>query len=242
MSFGDKVDSDTAVRLPLDLAITLLKGVNGEMDLSLPLSGDLSDPKASVWQIVRTAVVGLVTNVAAAPFKLLSNLVGSEADLSQVAFDPNSSQLSADSIERLNAITKALKARPQISLSLTPTLSNEDDTELAKAALRATLLADSKDTDDEAYQKHVIKAYKAKQKANEVKPDSDAPEPDLAQMEVSLLADTEVPTSAREQLAQARADAVETYLTTTSEIEQTRLSSQTFDPENQSASVQFELK
>ena len=242
MSFGDKVDSDTAVSLPLDLAVTLLKGVNGEMDLSLPLSGDLSDPKASVWQIVRTAAMGLVTNVAAAPFKLLSNLVGSEADLSHIAFDANSSQLNADAIERLNAIAKALKARPQISLSLTPTLSNEDDTELAKAALRTQLLADSKDTDDEAYQKHVAKAYKAKQKANDVKPDSEAPKPDFAQMEISLLADTEVPAAARKQLAQARAAAVETYLTTTSEIEGTRLTSQTFDPENQSASVQFELK
>ncbi|WP_162028697.1 MULTISPECIES: DUF748 domain-containing protein [unclassified Lentimonas] len=242
MSFGDKVDSDTAVTLPLDLAITLLKGVNGEMDLSLPLSGDLSDPKASVWQIVRTAVVGLVTNVAAAPFKLLSNLVGSEADLSQVLFEPNSSQLNADSIERLNAIAKALKARPQISLSLTPTLSNEDDTELAKEALRAKLLADSKDTDDATYQKHVAKAYKAKQKASGTTSAHETAEPSLTQMEISLLADTEVPSSARKQLAQARVAAVESYLSTTSEIEDERLSSQTFDPENQSASVQFELK
>lgn len=242
MSFGDKVASDTAVSLPLDLAVTLLKGVNGEMDLSLPLSGDLSDPKASVWQIARTAAVGLITNVAAAPFKLLSNLVGSEADLSQVAFEPNSNQLSPDSIERLNAIAKALKARPQISLSITPTLSNEDDTELAKTALRTRLLGDFTDTDDKAYQKHLTKAYHNKLKANDTPKASDAPEPDFAQMEASLLADTEVPADARQQLAQARATVVEQYLIITSEIDPSRLSVQSLDVEKQSASVQFELK
>ncbi|MFQ3271400.1 MAG: flagellar motor protein MotB [Lentimonas sp.] len=242
MRFGDKVDSDTAMRLPLDLAITLLKGVNGEMDLSLPLSGDLSDPKASVWQIVRTATVGLITNVAAAPFKLLSNLVGSEADLSHVVFAPNSSQLNAGSIERLNIIAKALKARPQISLSLTPTLSNEDDTALAKAALHDTLLADSKDTDDVTYRKHVTKAYKAKQKAGGAEPATDAIEPDFAQMETSLLVATEVPADVRKQLAQARAAAVEDYLISSSEIEKSRLTAQDLDADKESASVQFELK
>jgi flagellar motor protein MotB len=240
MSFGEKVDSDTAISLPLDLAVTLLKGTNGQMDLSLPLSGDLSDPKASIWQIVRTAAVGLITNVATAPFKLLSNLVGSEADLSQVAFDPNSSQLTADTIDRLNAISKALKARPQILLSITPTLSDQDDVELAKAVLRTKLMANSKDTSAEAYQQRIAKAYEDQQKVSQ-QPSSDEPI-SIEQMEAILIENLQVPEATRQQLAEARATEVQRYFITTSEIDPSRLSVEVLDPEVHSASVQFELK
>lgn len=166
MELGERVDSPDALRLPLGLAISLLKGPNGVMDLSLPLSGDLYDPNIGLGQIIRTAIVGLITNVAAAPFKMLSNLVGADEDISQVAFAPGSAALSPESIRKLATLAQALQKRPQLRVQTVPSLSQDDLLLLASAQLRAQLLAESEKQDDKTYLKVLRKAYKAKVKAH----------------------------------------------------------------------------
>ena len=51
-TFGDRVESPQATKLPVKLAIALLKNRNGEIKLDLPVSGSLDDPKFSVWGII----------------------------------------------------------------------------------------------------------------------------------------------------------------------------------------------
>jgi uncharacterized protein involved in outer membrane biogenesis len=47
-NFGDPIDSPDATKLPVRLAVALLKDQNGEIKLDLPVSGELNDPKFSV--------------------------------------------------------------------------------------------------------------------------------------------------------------------------------------------------
>src|SRR5262249_54382963 len=44
-TFGDKVESPQATKLPVKLAVSLLKDRNGVIDLDLPIEGSLDDPK-----------------------------------------------------------------------------------------------------------------------------------------------------------------------------------------------------
>jgi|GEM_PF-1181769 len=157
---GERVESEDALRLPLDFAISLLKGPNGEMDLSLPLYGDLSDPKVSIGQIVRKALVGLITSVATSPFKLLSGLVDTEADLSRVDFAAGVHELDAGLIDQLNALAKALNARPGIQLTMTSFVSDADKDSIARDLLREQVLGDSEKRDDATYLKKLKRAYK----------------------------------------------------------------------------------
>ncbi|MGC1330197.1 DUF748 domain-containing protein [Pseudomonas sp.] len=120
LELGEKVDSPDAVSLPVKLAIALLKDVNGQINIELPITGDLNNPQFSVMPIVWQTLRNLVVKAVAAPFKLLGGLVsgGDQADLSNIAFAPGSSELSASAQANLVKLAAALKARPGLHLEV----------------------------------------------------------------------------------------------------------------------------
>ncbi|HEX4885730.1 MAG TPA: DUF748 domain-containing protein, partial [Casimicrobiaceae bacterium] len=52
LTFGDRVESPTATKLPVLLAVALLKDARGVIDISLPISGSLDDPQFSVGGLI----------------------------------------------------------------------------------------------------------------------------------------------------------------------------------------------
>ena len=56
LTFGERVDSPSATKLPVLLAVALLKDRNGVIDINLPVSGTLDDPQFSlgpiIWQVI----------------------------------------------------------------------------------------------------------------------------------------------------------------------------------------------
>lgn len=137
-SLGERVESEDAIRLPYDLALSLLKRPDGTIQMKLPVSGDLSDPKVGAGQLIVSAFVNLITKTAAAPFSLLGGLVGSETDISSARFEPNSSHLSAETMDRLNLLAKALQERPNLRLKLIPAFGEVDRLELARELMEAS--------------------------------------------------------------------------------------------------------
>nr|WP_249677727.1 DUF748 domain-containing protein [Pseudomonas sp. PIA16] len=129
LQLGEKVDSPDAVNLPLKLAIALLKDTDGKISIELPVTGDLNNPQFSVMPIVWQTLRNLIVKAAAAPFKLLGGLIsgGDSADLSNVAFAPGSSELSADAQASLTKLAAALKARPALHLEVEGTSAATSD-------------------------------------------------------------------------------------------------------------------
>ena len=76
LTFGERVESPTATKLPVLLAVSLLKDRNGVINLDLPIEGTLDDPQFSVWGLVVQVVVNLIGKAVTAPFALLGSLVG----------------------------------------------------------------------------------------------------------------------------------------------------------------------
>lgn len=114
---GDEVPHPDATSLPLDLALALLKDSSGNIDIDIPLSGDIDDPEFSIAGVVGTAFGNLVTGVVAAPFKLLGNLLGIEADeLEALHFVPGRADLSPPQQEIAGKLAEALVQRPQLVL------------------------------------------------------------------------------------------------------------------------------
>lgn len=242
---GDRVESEGATRLPLDLAITLLKGPNGVMDLSLPLSGDLSDPKVGLGQIIRTAFVGLITNVASAPFKLLAGLVGSgEEDLSLVVFEAGSPALDSDMIGRLNKLATALKERPGIQLSMTPRLSEADLLRLTEEKLRRDLMEGAESDDERVYRRRLTQRYREWMQAAGT-PDQETSAEDAArrdQMVAALLPGVVLEAADRAALAEARATAIREHLSAAQGIAPERVVSGEPEVGGEAAQVVFELR
>lgn len=118
LTFGERVDSPTATRLPVLLAVSLLKNSRGQIDLRLPVSGSLDDPKFSVGGIIVQVIVNLLTKVVTSPFTLLAAAFGSEAELGQVDFAPGSAALGAAQLERLDTLARALNDRPSLRMDV----------------------------------------------------------------------------------------------------------------------------
>ena len=118
LTFGEKVDSPDAIDLPLQFAISLLKNSRGEIDLSLPLTGSLTDPQFSIGDIVWKAVVNLLGRIVTAPFTALAAAFGGGEELSFVEFRPGTAELLGGSVKRLETMAKALSDRPSLKLEI----------------------------------------------------------------------------------------------------------------------------
>src|SRR5450432_2602584 len=66
LTFGEHVESPTATKLPVRLAVALLKDRNGVIHLDLPIQGTLDDPKFSVWGVLVQIFVNLITKIVTA--------------------------------------------------------------------------------------------------------------------------------------------------------------------------------
>ena len=80
-NFGDKIESPQATKLPVRLAVALLKDRKGEIKLDLPVTGSLDDPKFSVWRIILKIILNLVAKAATSPFALLGAAFGGGEEL-----------------------------------------------------------------------------------------------------------------------------------------------------------------
>ena len=129
LTFGDRVQSDRATKLPVRLAIALLKDSRGEIHLDLPVTGRIDDPKFSVWKVIGQILMNLVEKAATAPFKLLGALLGGEDNFNSVTFTPGSVELAADEQKKLTKLGKLIANRPELNLEVRGYVDKELDTE-----------------------------------------------------------------------------------------------------------------
>jgi hypothetical protein len=116
LTFGDRVDSPTATKLPVLLAVSLLKDKNGVIDINLPVSGSLQDPEFSVGGIIWKVVLNLLGKALTAPFSLLAG--GGSTDLSVVEFVPGTAVVTDKGQAALNKVAQALIDRPSLRMTV----------------------------------------------------------------------------------------------------------------------------
>lgn len=135
LTLGDKVESPDAVKAPVGLAVSLLTDRNGRINLDIPVSGSLDDPKFRVWPIIWQVIVNLITKALTSPFALLASLTGGGEELSFIEFDYGSSAVTQANLKKIGALSKALLERPQLKMDIEGYVDPEKDKEgLKKAA------------------------------------------------------------------------------------------------------------
>ena len=134
-TFGERVDSPDATSLPVNLAVSLLKNRNGEIDLNLPISGSLNDPQFSVGGLIVKVIVNLFAKALTSPFALLSAAFGGGEEFSTVEFAPGYARLNEAATKRLESLAKAMTDRPAIKLEIEGHVVPEFDREGLKRAL-----------------------------------------------------------------------------------------------------------
>ncbi|EHP38274.1 hypothetical protein OR16_38192 [Cupriavidus basilensis OR16] len=144
LTFGDKVDSPSATKLPVLLAVSLLKDRNGVIDINLPVSGSLSDPEFSIGGVILRVIVNLLAKAITSPFSLIGSAFGGGDELGYVEFAPGTSTLTPAAKQKIATLGKALADRPALRLEISGRIDPATDTAGAKRAWLDARVAEQK--------------------------------------------------------------------------------------------------
>jgi len=241
LTFGEKVDSPDATKLPVLLAVALLKDRNGVIDVNLPISGSLDDPQFSVGGIVLKIIFNIISKAVTAPFALLGAMFGGGEELSYVEFDYGRAKLTEAAEAKLKTLAKAMNNRPALKLEISGRIDPVNDPEgLKKVSVERKVKAQKmkdlirqgkapKSLDDvliekDEYQRYLKAAYGEEsfsKPRNIIGLAKDLPVPE---MEKLMLQHTKVGEDDLRKLANDRAQVVKDYLFASGPVSADRLS------------------
>jgi hypothetical protein len=235
LTFGEKVDSPTATKLPVTLAVALLKDRNGVIDVNLPISGSLDQPEFSVIGIIFQVIGNLITKAVTAPFALLGAAFGGGEELAYLEFPPGSAALDGEDVGKLKNLTKALTERPGLKLDVAGRVDPEADREgLKRASIerkmkaekfddlrregKAPASADAVTIEKGEYERYLRRAYddeKFPKPRNAIGIAKDLP---VTEMETLMLTHAQVTDEDLRLLANARAQSAKDWIVTEGKI------------------------
>jgi hypothetical protein len=229
LTFGDHVDNSTATKLPVRLAVSLLKNSRGEIDVNIPISGSLDNPEFSIGGLVWQAILNLVQKAVTAPFTLLAHAFGggNGEDLNYIEFDAGSADLNDAAQKKLETIAKALVDKPSVRVDVTGRVDPKTDAPALRSAWLDGQVKRAKVRDmsgngenvdwnaikisDADYDKYLTKVYKSadfKKPTNFIGMTKSVPDDD---MKAALTKNAPVDEGSLRDLAQRRAQAVQEY-------------------------------
>lgn len=135
LTFGDRVESPDATKLPVKLAIALLKDRNGQIKLDLPVTGSLDDPQFSIGRIILKIIVNLLTKAATAPFALIGAMFGGGEELGYIEFDYGRAAITGASLKKIDTLARVLVDKPSLKMDIEGYADPERDREGLKQYL-----------------------------------------------------------------------------------------------------------
>jgi hypothetical protein len=146
--------------LPVRLAIVLLRDRHGNIDLDIPVAGDLKDPTYKLGKVIWKILGNLVVKAATAPFTLLSKAFGaSEDELKLIRFNYLQKTFDKQQLKGLDLISQSLNEKQGLKVSFVQVASHENE----KEALALFL------TKKDYYLENIIHAKKDSLSAEDIK-------------------------------------------------------------------------
>lgn len=195
LTFGDKIESKDATKLPVLLAVALLKDRNGVIDINLPVSGSINDPKFSVGGIVVKVIVNLLVKALTSPFALLAG--GGSDDLSVVEFQPGTALITAGGGAAIDKVAKALAERPALKMTVTGASDPVGERDAFQhAAIEKRLVAE--------LQREGLRAGAAETPASGASAPAALPAAERTRLLTRLYKDTDIPNKPRNAIGLAK--------------------------------------
>jgi hypothetical protein len=135
------------IGLPLDTFVSLLKDQDGDVQLSVPISGTLSSPKFDLGDAMAAALRGIAVKTVTLPFSLVGRLGVTEdrriesLHVNPVLFEAGTTTLAAGMAEHVDRLAQFMRDKPGVRLQLRPVVSIEDVARLKRVALRERVRA-----------------------------------------------------------------------------------------------------
>ncbi len=135
--------------MPLKFALFLLKDKNGDVNLDIPIQGDINDPSINVGKIVWNTFKNLIIKTAVSPGKFLVGLVGGDPkDIEEITFSYLDTTPSDKNIKQLDKLLEIEQKKEGIKIEMIYYV----DTQLQKEAI-------AKDEAGKLYYKETQKDY-----------------------------------------------------------------------------------
>jgi hypothetical protein len=206
LEFGESIKplGPDAKSLPLGLAVAVLSDQDGRIELTLPVTGDMSSPDFKWGSVLWPVLLNLMEKVVTSPLALVKHLFDGAhqpEELRALSFPPGASIAEDREAAKLDSIAKLLAARPKLKLHLMPGVDPVADRQaLARAQLKRSLSAQGGNAEltQKEYEKavHVAWANKA----------PDAGTRSFAEKEAELLAGQRISDEDLAELKSSRAE------------------------------------
>lgn len=132
LEFGNKTDDKAKYKVPIRLGLYVMKDVNDNIDINMPVSGSTSDPHFKLRKLIWKTFVNLMIKTAASPFNALASLSGSNPeDLEYLKFALTQDSLDQKQLSTLNSLAKIMNKKAELKL----TMSQRTDAEREMAQL-----------------------------------------------------------------------------------------------------------
>ena len=120
--------------MPLNLALSLLRDRQGDITLSLPVKGNLSQPDFKIGPAMRLALVNGIKNtlmLTLTPFGVISSAgkmigIGKALTFKPVVFAPDTTEIDASGQEYLQQIHQLLAKQPNLILAINGQITDAD--------------------------------------------------------------------------------------------------------------------
>jgi uncharacterized protein DUF748 len=142
---GSHDEAQKRIGLPLGLLTTLLKDRRGDISLSFPVGGRLSDPRfdfrETMWSAIRTVAINAITlpvswigRVHVSPDSTIERI-----QVDPIPFEPGTATLTPEGEARGTRLVAFLEQLPEVRMALTPVVSARDVDELRRRALEEAI-------------------------------------------------------------------------------------------------------
>lgn len=148
LEFGKRTKDTTAMKVPIRLALYIMKDANDVIAFDLPVSGNPSEPQFKLGKLIWKTLANLMIKTAASPFKALAGLAGANPEsLEKLPFAFAQDSLNQQQRDDLTKMGTILKKKPELTVAFTQTTDPEKEKaqlalELTKADYLASLAID----------------------------------------------------------------------------------------------------
>ena len=149
LEFGKRTKDTTAMKVPVRLALYLMKDANDVIAFDLPISGNPSEPQFKLGKLIWKTLANLMIKTAASPFRALSSLAGTNPEsLEKLPFSFAQDSLDQPQRDALTKLTTILKKKPELIINFTQTTDPEKEkaqiaVQLTKTEYLTTLAVDA---------------------------------------------------------------------------------------------------
>jgi hypothetical protein len=96
----------------------LLEDKNGDINLKIPVEGDVDDPQFRYSKIVVKAIVNGIVKLVTSPIALVGKLVGAGDDFKDLQYNPVNIEITPDLETKLNYLAEAIQQKPQLKIKM----------------------------------------------------------------------------------------------------------------------------